>query len=391
MPLVQESLVLGGDRGSDEHHAGLCQQLIEIAGKTARLLDGAGGKPGIRHTDHAAERLQQSADGAAEAAETNNPHVAAAKEEGILAAAHAVLLRSGLERVVRVGDPARKIDAEAQSHFRDGLGEDRAHVQDMDPPPEAFLVVDVGQEVSFDIENRAEVRRSRQPFLRHIGLADHEGGLLKDLVDLGGRRLAGLAGEQLHDAPNSSNSCGRKITSRERGWGSTRAIGRFAAIGNLLGLKPAGHRVAHGNGEIQHSSVCSARVAEYMVGQGNADGDPRSAPDSHDTAENEIGHEVEDVVDDEDDGLAAFELGVQAVGHDKGQPDDEASQRTGTEVSRLDAEDGDLQPVGIQEGGDCSPPMTRGMAFLSASVICLLFGSIPVPICQGLEPWNRSS
>lgn len=44
------------------------------------------------------------------------------------------------------------------------------------------------------------------------------------------------------------------------------------------------------------------------AGQGDADGDPRSAPDSHNAAENDISHEVEDVVDDEDDGMAAFEL-----------------------------------------------------------------------------------
>ena len=75
------------------------------------------------------------------------------------------------------GDPAAKVDGEAERHLGDGLGEGGAGRQHMDATLEAGLVVDVLEEIRLDVDDRAEFRRPIEPRLRHVRLADQEGHL----------------------------------------------------------------------------------------------------------------------------------------------------------------------------------------------------------------------
>ncbi len=61
----------------------------------------------------------------------------------------------------------------------------------MDPAREAGLVIDVLQEIGFDIDDRAELRRPVEPAFRHVALADQQRHFRQKRFEALGRHAAG--------------------------------------------------------------------------------------------------------------------------------------------------------------------------------------------------------
>ena len=86
----------------------------------------------------------------------------------------AVGFAAGAEGAVGGGDAAREVDRHRERRFGHRLREGRGRAQHMDAARLAVFVVDVGQEVGFDVEDRLQLRRAVDALLRHRGLADQD-------------------------------------------------------------------------------------------------------------------------------------------------------------------------------------------------------------------------
>jgi hypothetical protein len=135
--------------------------------------------------DPAAERGQQPMQRPAKIAEPDDAHGRPRQHLGVTVAVEQPLLLGVQEGRVLAVDVARQAQRHAQRHLGHRGGKDPAGGQHMDPPAEAFLIVDVRKEVGLDIEDRPQPGRQRQPVRPHRLLRDQ---------DLGLRQMPGIEG-----------------------------------------------------------------------------------------------------------------------------------------------------------------------------------------------------
>jgi len=79
------------------------------------------------------------------------------------------------EPAIGTAHAAAQIDGHGQRHLRHRLGEHRADVEHPDAVAEAVAVVDVRQEVAFDVEHHPQGRQLCQALGRQLELADDDG------------------------------------------------------------------------------------------------------------------------------------------------------------------------------------------------------------------------
>jgi hypothetical protein len=159
------------------------------------VLDQKVREPWIVDFDGAVERRQQAAEGPAQIAEADQTDRLTSDQEGFGIAREAVRLAALPERPVGSRDAARQVEHHAERHLGHGLGEHRARVQNPDAAPKAGRIVDVGQEVALDVEDRPQLFRALEPFAGQVRLADHDLDLGQVPLDHLGRHPGGL----LHD------------------------------------------------------------------------------------------------------------------------------------------------------------------------------------------------
>ncbi len=132
----------------------------------------------------AAEGSQQRQQRPPEAAAADEADRLPREQEG--AAVHAVVeqrLGACPQLGVAAGNVPCGRERETERHLGDGLPEDRADAEHLDPACEAGGVVDVRQEVALDVEHGAQMRSTCEPLGRERGLADDRRQLLQQWID----------------------------------------------------------------------------------------------------------------------------------------------------------------------------------------------------------------
>ena len=84
----------------------------------------------------------------------DNAYRLAGQQEGILIVAFAVqCFAAGADGGVRLMNTAGRGECHAERHLRHRFGEDRAGGQDRDSAPVTLFVIDVREEIAFDVED----------------------------------------------------------------------------------------------------------------------------------------------------------------------------------------------------------------------------------------------
>src|SRR6185312_10507867 len=96
-------------------------------------------------------------------------------------------LRAGADLRIPTWNVAGCGEREPERHLRDGLPEDRADPEYVDPTLEAGGVVDVREEVAFDVEHGSQVRSTRDARGRDGSLPDDRQELWQEPIDELGR------------------------------------------------------------------------------------------------------------------------------------------------------------------------------------------------------------
>jgi hypothetical protein len=124
------------------------------------------GKPRVVDPDRTPKWREYSPQCAAEIAEADNAYTCAGEEEVAGVAGKAPLLRACPKRFVRLRYAPREIDRHPKCSLGDGSRVNGTGIEYMDSPLEAVRVVNIGQQIAFDIEDGAENWHSVQSHCR---------------------------------------------------------------------------------------------------------------------------------------------------------------------------------------------------------------------------------
>ena len=152
----------------------VAQDLVERGGRDAEAGHEMIGNPRIVGLDRAAERREQRSEGAREIAEADQADPRAIEREAPFRAVEQPFLVPLAHGAVGRRHAAAEVDRHPERHLGDRFGEGGARREHMDSALEAGLVVDVLEEIGFDVDDGAQVRRAVEPSLRHVALADQE-------------------------------------------------------------------------------------------------------------------------------------------------------------------------------------------------------------------------
>jgi hypothetical protein len=101
------------------------------------------------------------------------PSVLPGQQKRILVGALVIKNFSGVSHLRVAGmDATRATNRHAQCHFGDRLRENRACCHHMNAAPKTFFVIDVGQEIRFNIRNDSQVRRAVEACLVECALSN---------------------------------------------------------------------------------------------------------------------------------------------------------------------------------------------------------------------------
>ena len=152
----------------------VAQDLVERGGGDAEAGHEMIGNPRIVGLDRAVERSEQRNEGAREIAEADQADPRAIEREAPFRAVEQPFLVPLAHGAVGRSHAAAEVDRHPERHLGDRFGEGGARREHMDSAFEAGLVVDVLEEIGFDVDNGAQVRRAVEPSLRHVALPDQE-------------------------------------------------------------------------------------------------------------------------------------------------------------------------------------------------------------------------
>src|SRR5438874_1597853 len=144
--------------------------------------------------DRIPEWHQESAQRAPQIAEPDQTDRRFRELEAACVTRLAVLLRARAEGAIGRRNAARQVDRHRQGRLGDHGRERSGRAQYPDPALVTGLVIDIGEEVGLDVEDRLEVARAVQAGTRHCGVADQYGNLWEKAVDASVRSRPHRAG-----------------------------------------------------------------------------------------------------------------------------------------------------------------------------------------------------
>ena len=112
------------------------------------------GEPRIKGKDLRLERQKEFVERPAEISEADKANAAACEQLRICIAVKAVAFPACHKVCVSCVNTARKRESHTKPHFRNGQSKDGCGRQNMNAPAKATDVVDIGQKVGFDIDDR---------------------------------------------------------------------------------------------------------------------------------------------------------------------------------------------------------------------------------------------
>lgn len=89
--------------------------------------------------------------------ECDDPEGQIAQKHRVAVSVEAVLFSAVPKRLVGAGYLPRKGQGKAETEFGDRLGKDGTHRKNVDVVAEAVLVVNVGQEITLDVDDRLQL------------------------------------------------------------------------------------------------------------------------------------------------------------------------------------------------------------------------------------------
>ena len=142
--------------------------------------------PRIVNEDLAGKRSEQRQQCSAEIAKADQREWLSLQEKRIVIVALELLTHPNGR--VSLVHPSREGNGHAQHHFRNGSRVDRRGREHRNPPAVAFGVVDVREEIAFDIEDRAQARSAIEAGFVEGRLPDQRNRIRQMVIDMPGRR-----------------------------------------------------------------------------------------------------------------------------------------------------------------------------------------------------------
>ena len=174
---IKEMRAFGRDCGNDKDDAALGQNLVQRRRGNTLPAQEPVRKPRIEHAHICLKRGEQPKECAPQIPEPHKPDIASGQEFGRDVAIEAVTLLPCNEIPMCAVDVSGQGQSHSKADLGHGHGKDRSRGQNMDAAFETPFVVDVRQEVRFDVEDCPQPRRGIEPVAAHGLLADQDLGI----------------------------------------------------------------------------------------------------------------------------------------------------------------------------------------------------------------------
>jgi len=158
---TEKALILGSDARENKNRIRAGEQLIERGWRAVVVEDVPLRQPRIVNFDRAAEWSQQRTECPRQIAIADDSDARTREEKAIPIALQTVDLAPIAESPIIFAYASRKIESERERHFSDRDSKGRTGHEDANIARKAIVVIDIRQEVPFNIEDRSQFLATR--------------------------------------------------------------------------------------------------------------------------------------------------------------------------------------------------------------------------------------